>query len=182
MTRGLDNILDKNFYPSEAARQNTMDLRPLGIGLMGFAEALIDLDIAYDSEEAVIIARKLGAFMRKTAYRTSQELAEERGAFRHYREMEGQGEGYDYPSRRNAVLLAIAPTASISIISGTTSSIDSYFSNLYSRDTLSGKHIVINRQLIEDLEAKGKWSDGVADAIKANNGSVQHINELDGDR
>ncbi|GAA5520601.1 ribonucleoside-diphosphate reductase subunit alpha [Aliifodinibius salicampi] len=180
MTRGLDNILDKNFYPSEAAERNTMDLRPLGIGLMGFAEALIDLEIAYDSEEAVMLARKLGAFMRKIAYRTSQELAEERGAFRHYQEMEEQGKGYDYPPRRNAVLLAIAPTASISIITGTTSSIDSYFSNLYSRDTLSGKHIVINRQLIEDLEEKRKWSDEIADAIKANNGSVQYIDELDG--
>ena len=180
MVRGLDNILDKNFYPSEAARRNTMDLRPLGIGMMGFAEALIDLDIAYDSEEAVILARKLGAFMRKVAYRTSQELAEERGAFKHYREMKEQGSPYDYEPRRNAVLLAIAPTASISIISGTTSSIDSYFSNLYSRDTLSGKHIVINRQLIEDLEEKGKWSDEMADTIKANNGSVQHIDELDG--
>ena len=180
MVRGLDNILDKNFYPSEAARRNTMDLRPLGIGMMGFAEALIDLDIAYDSEEAVILARKLGSFLREVAYRGSQELAEERGAFKHYQEMKEQGNPYDYKARRNAVLLAIAPTASISIITGTTSSIDSYFSNLYSRDTLSGKHIVINRQLIEDLEAKGKWSDEMADTIKANNGSVQSIDELDG--
>jgi ribonucleoside-diphosphate reductase alpha chain len=180
MVRGLDNILDKNFYPSEAAERNTMDLRPLGIGMMGFAEALIDMDMAYDSEEAVILARKLGSFMREVAYRTSQELAEERGAFKHYQEMEEQGTPYDYEPRRNAVLLAIAPTASISIITGTTSSIDSYFSNLYSRDTLSGKHIVINRQLIEDLEEQGKWSDEMADTIKANNGSVQHIDELDG--
>lgn len=180
MTRGLDNILDKNFYPSEEARKNTMDLRPLGIGLMGFAEALVDLDIAYDSEEAVIMARKLGTFMRKVTYEASQELAEERGAFDHYQQMEQQGNGYDYKSRRNAVLLAIAPTASISIISGTTSSIDSYFSNLYSRDTLSGKHIVINEQLIEALEEQGMWSDAMANTIKANNGSVQPIEELDG--
>jgi len=180
MTRGLDNILDKNFYPSEAARKNTMDLRPLGIGLMGFAEALVDMEIAYDSEEAVILARKIGNFMREITYRTSRQLAEERGAFDHYQQMEEQGSGYDYAPRRNAVLLAIAPTASISIISGTTSSIDSYFSNLYSRDTLSGKHIVINRQLIEDLEEKGYWSDEMANAIKANNGSVQPIEELDG--
>ncbi len=180
MVHALDNILDKNFYPSEASRKNTMDLRPLGIGLMGFAEALVDLNIAYDSEEAVILARKLGAFMRKVAYRTSGKLAEERGAFQHYREMEEQETPYDYKPRRNAVLLAIAPTASISIISGTTSSIDSYFSNLYSRDTLSGKHIVINRQLIEDLEAKGYWSDEMAGSIKAANGSVQPIKELDG--
>jgi len=180
MTRGLDNILDKNFYPSEAAEKNTMDLRPLGIGMMGFAETLVDMGIPYDSEEAVMLARKLGSFMHKISYRTSRELAEERGAFKHYQEMEKQGNPYDYEPRRNAVLLAIAPTASISIISGTTSSIDSYFSNLYSRDTLSGKHIVINRQLIEDLEKKGYWSDEMAQAIKGNNGSVQPIRELDG--
>lgn len=180
MTRGLDNILDKNFYPSKEAEKNTMDLRPLGIGMMGFAEALVDLGIPYDSEKAEQLARKLGSFMRKITYRTSQQLAEERGAFDHYQEMEKQDQAYDYEPRRNAVLLAIAPTASISIISGTTSSIDSYFSNLYSRDTLSGKHIVINEQLIEDLEEKGRWNDDMAQTIKANNGSVQYIDELDG--
>lgn len=180
MVRGLDNVLDKNFYPSEPARKNTMDLRPLGVGLMGFAEALVDLGIPYDSEEAVILARKIGTIMRKVTYRTSEKLAKERGAFDHYQEMKEAGNPYDYEPRRNAVLLAIAPTASISIISGTTSSIDSYFSNLYSRDTLSGKHIVINRQLIEDLEAIGKWSDEMALKIKRYNGSVQPIKELDG--
>ena len=94
--------------------------------------------------------------------------------------MKDQAKAYNYKPRRNAVLLAIAPTASISIISGTTSSIDSYFSNLYSRDTLSGKHIVINQQLIHDLEEKEYWNDEMAETIKANNGSVQHIRELDG--
>jgi len=175
MVAALDNILDKNFYPSEEAKKNTMDLRPLGIGIMGFAEALVTLEIAYDSEEAVNIARKLGAFMRKVCYAGSQKLASERGAFSHYEKA-----GYDYEPRRNAVLLAIAPTATISIISGTTSSIDSYFSNLYSRDTLSGKHIVINSRLILDLESKGLWDDRMAALIKQHNGSVQTIDELDG--
>src|SRR5699024_5830463 len=126
------------------------------------------------------LARKLGSFLREVAYRGSQELAEERGAFKHYQEMKEQGNPYDYKARRNAVLLPIAPTASISIISGTTSSIDSYFSNLYSRDTLSGKHIVITSQLIKALEAKGMWSDEMAETIKAHNGSIQPISELDG--
>ncbi len=175
MVLALDNILDKNFYPSEEAKRNTMDLRPLGIGLMGFAEALVDLKISYDSEEAVIAARKLGQFMRKTCYAKSEELAQERGAFNHYKEAK-----YDYSPRRNAVLLAIAPTATISIISGTTSSIDSYFSNLYSRDTLSGKHIVINSQLIFDLEEKGLWDDRMATLIKQHSGSVQLIDEFEG--
>lgn len=180
MVLGLDNILDKNFYPSEEARQNTMDLRPLGIGVMGFAEALVDLNIPYDSEEAVISARKIGNFMRDVCYDYSEKLAEERGSFAHYEEAAKNGDGYTYKPRRNAVLLAIAPTATISIISGTTSSIDSYFSNLYSRDTLSGKHIVINSQLIEELESKELWNDDMANLIKQHNGSVQHINELDG--
>lgn len=180
IVKALDNVLDKNFYPTEASRKNTMDLRPLGIGIMGFAEALVQLKVAYDSTKAVEIAQKLGQFFREKAYDASEKLAAEKGAFAHYDEMEKAGTPYHYPARRNAVLLAIAPTATISIISGTTSSIDSYFSNLYSRDTLSGKYIVINKRLIQDLESKGLWNDDIADAIKRNNGSVQHIEALQG--
>lgn len=178
IVKALDNVLDKNFYPTEASRKNTMDLRPLGIGIMGFAEALVQLKVAYDSTQAVEIARKLGQFFREKAYDASGKLAAEKGAFVHYDERKKAGTPYNYPARRNAVLLAIAPTATISIISGTTSSIDSYFSNLYSRDTLSGKYIVINKRLIQDLESKGLWNDDIADAIKQNNGSVQHIEAL----
>ena len=118
--------------------------------------------------------------MRETAYRKSEELAKERGAFPHYIEMEKKGKPYPYPPRRNAVLLAIAPTASISIIAGTTQSIDSYFSNVFSKDTLSGKFIVINKQLIKTLEEKDLWSEEIAQKIKSYGGSVQPIRELDG--
>lgn len=180
IVKALDNVLDKNFYPTEASRKNTMDLRPLGIGMMGFAEALIQMSVAYDSNKAVEIAQKLGQFFREKAYEVSGKLAARKGAFAHYDDMKKAGTPYDYPERRNAVLLAIAPTATISIIAGTTSSIDSYFSNLYSRDTLSGKYIVINKHLIQDLENKGLWNDDIADAIKRNNGSVQHIETLHG--
>ncbi len=180
MVLALDNILDKNFYPSKESKKNTMDLRPIGIGLMGFAETLIELGIPYDSDEAVKLAEKIGKFMRETAYRKSEELAKERGAFPHYIEMEKKGKPYPYPPRRNAVLLAIAPTASISIIAGTTQSIDSYFSNIYSRDTLSGKFIVVNKQLMKKLEEKDMWNEEIARKIKANNGSIQYIDELEG--
>ncbi len=180
MVMALDNILDKNFYPSEESRKNTMDLRPIGIGLMGFAEALVDLGIPYDSDAAVELAEKVAKFMRETAYRKSEELAKERGAFPHYEEMKEKGKPYPYPPRRNAVLLAIAPTASISIIAGTTSSIDSYFSNIYSRDTLSGKFIVINKKLMEELDRKGLWSEELAEKIKSQGGSIQYIDELEG--
>src|SRR5690625_2231483 len=175
MVLALDNIQDRNFYPSEETRQNTFDLRPLGIGIMAFAEALVTLGIAYHSDEAVALSRKLCAFMREVFYGSSERLAEEGVAFGHYEEAD-----YDYKPRRNAVLLAIAPTATISIICGTTSSIDSYFSNLYSRDTLSGKHIVIKPHLVHDLESRGLWSEEMANHIKQHNGSVQQIRELDG--
>src|SRR5690625_7134524 len=105
---------------------------------MGFAGALIDLILPYDSEEAVIKARKIVNFMREVCYAQSEKLAEERGAFADYDEAANEGVGYDYQPRRNAVLLAIARTATISIISVTTSPMDSYFSNHYSRDPLSG--------------------------------------------
>jgi len=180
MVVALDNILDKNFYPSEESRKNTMDLRPIGIGLMGFAETLIELGIPYDSNTAVEFAEKIAKFMKETAYKKSEELANERGAFPHYEEMKEKGKPYPYPPRRNAVLLAIAPTASISIIAGTTSSIDSYFSNVYSRDTLSGKFIVVNKQLMKKLEELDMWNEEMAEKIKANGGSIQYINELDG--
>ena len=180
MVVALDNILDKNFYPSEESRKNTMDLRPIGIGLMGFAETLVELGIPYDSDTAVEFAEKVAKFMRETAYRKSEELAKERGAFPHYEEMKQKGKPYPYSPRRNAVLLAIAPTASISIIAGTTSSIDSYFSNVYSRDTLSGKFIVVNKQLMKKLEELDMWNEEMAEKIKANGGSIQYIEELDG--
>lgn len=180
MVQALDNILDKNFYPSEESRKNTMDLRPLGIGIMGWAEALVSLKIAYDSDAAVEVSRKLGQFLKEVGYAKSEELAKERGAFAHYDEMIKKGQPYEYAPRRNAVVLAIAPTASISILAGTTSSVDSYFSNIYSRDTLSGKFIVINNQLIDDLEKKGLWNEEMAAKIKSQQGSVQYIDDLDG--
>ncbi len=180
MVVALDNILDKNFYPSEESRKNTMDLRPIGIGLMGFAETLIELGIPYDSDEAVAFAEKVAKFMRDVAYKKSEELAKERGPFPHYEEMAKKGKPYPYPPRRNAVLLAIAPTASISIIAGTTSSIDSYFSNVYSRDTLSGKFIVVNKQLMKKLEELDMWNEEMSEKIKADGGSIQYIPELEG--
>jgi len=180
MVVALDNILDKNFYPSEESRKNTMDLRPIGIGLMGFAEALVELGIPYDSDEAVKLAEEIAKFMRDVTYKKSEELAKERGAFPHYEEMKQKGKPYPYPPRRNAVLLAIAPTASISIIAGTTQSIDSYFSNVYSRDTLSGKFVVVNKQLIKDLEEKDLWNEDMAKKIISHSGSIQNIEELDG--
>ena len=180
MVVALDNILDKNFYPSREAEKNTRDLRPIGIGIMGFADMLQQLKIPYDSEEAKKIAKDVAKFMNECAFKKSEEQAGLKGAFPHYIEMANKGKPYNFKPRRNAVLLAIAPTASIATIAGTTSAIDSQFNNIYSKDTLSGKFLVINKHLMRDLERNGLLNDNMLDQLKRANGSLKNISELMG--
>lgn len=117
---------------------------------MGLAELFIDLDIAYDSPEAIKITDFVGEFIQKHALEKSKDLAKIRGAFRDY-----DSSRYPYEARRNALLLAVAPTASISLIAGTSSTVDSYFANVYSRETLGGKFTIIIKQLVEKIKEKG---------------------------
>lgn len=147
--RALDNIIEVNFYPSVEAEKNSLDLRPLGLGFMGLAELFIDMGIPYDSQDALVVSDKIGAFMNIESLAQSQQLCEQRGPFRDY-----DATRYPYPARRNALLLAIAPTASISLIAGTSSTVDSFFANVYSRETLGGKFTIVIRQLVEQLKAK----------------------------
>jgi ribonucleoside-diphosphate reductase alpha chain len=135
---------------------------------------LIELEIAYDSKEAVKISDMLGAFIYKHALNTSKELAKTRGTFRDYHE------GYGYEPRRNILLLSIAPTASISNIAGTSSCIEPYYANVYSRETTSGKFTIMVRQLINELKANGLWNEEIKNKIIEHAGSVQYLPELDG--
>lgn len=173
--RALDNAMTLNYYPSEASRRNTMDLRPIGLGIMGLADVFVLLGVAFDDQDAVRIADRIGEFLQKTALEASQQLAVERGAFAHY-----NPETYDYEPRRNALLMAIAPTASISLIAGTSSTVDPYFSNIYSRETLGGKFTIVNELLVEQLKAKNARNDSIKNRIIANGGSVIGIEVLDG--
>ncbi|USN55322.1 MAG: ribonucleoside-diphosphate reductase subunit alpha [Candidatus Peribacteria bacterium] len=173
--RALDNILDINYYPSEASKKNSLDLRPLGLGVMGLGELFIKLHVPYESKEALEISEQVAAFMYQQAIEASKLLAAERGAFADY-----NTEDYSYEARRNALLMAIAPTASISNIAGTSSGIENFFANVYSRETLSGKYTIIVKQLIEQLKEKNLWNDDMKAQIITAGGSVQHIGELDG--
>ncbi|MFA7285011.1 MAG: ribonucleoside-diphosphate reductase subunit alpha, partial [Candidatus Absconditabacterales bacterium] len=172
--QALDNVIDINYFPTPESKKNSFDLRPLGLGVMGFGEMLIDLAIAYDSDEAVRISDMLGAFIYKHALDTSQELAKTRGTFGDYHE------GYGYEPRRNILLLSIAPTASISNIAGTSSCIEPYYANVYSRETTSGKFTIIVKQLVEELKAKNLWNEEIKNSIIMHSGSVKGIEELDG--
>ena len=173
--RALDNAMELNFYPSPEAKKNTNDLRPMWLGLMGVAEMFIDLWVSYESADAIVLIDKIGEFVYANALETSQALAEERGTFGHY-----NADTYDYAPRRNALLMSIQPTASTSLIMGTSSTVDPYFANVYSRETLGGKFTIIIEQLVEQLKAKGVWSEELKNKIIANGGSIQSLEELDG--
>lgn len=173
--RALDNVLDINYYPSAASKKNSLDLRPLGLGVMGLGELLIQLHIPYEHKDALTLSDQLGAFMYAESLAASTALAEERGTFADW-----SADRYSYGPRRNALLLAIAPTASISNIAGTSSGIETFFANVYSRETISGKYTIIVKQLVDQLKEAGVRNEDIKNKVIEKWGSVQHITELEG--
>lgn len=172
--QALDNVIDINYFPTEEAKKNSFDLRPLGLWVMWFGEMLIQLWIAYDSKDAIALSDKLGECMYSTALAKSEELAASRGTFADYHEW------YGYKPRRNILLLSIAPTASISNIAGTSSGIEPYYANVYSRETTSGKFTIVVKQLVEEIKANGLWNEDTKNQIIMNAWSIQYIPTLDG--
>lgn len=122
------------------------------------------MGLPFDHPDAIRLSDKIGEFLKQESLKASEALAQERGAFGHY-----DVTVYPYPARRNALLLSIAPTASISLIAGTSSGADPYFSNLYSRETLGGKFTIINETLVQQLKSHGKWNEQIKSLIIANN-------------
>lgn len=173
--QALDNIVDFNFFPYPDTEKNSKDLRPLGLGVMGYADILIHFGIAYDSPEALVVADTFGQFMYATALEKSKKLAAERGPFRDY-----DADKYDYEPRRNILLLAVAPTASIAALAGVSSGIDSNFGMVFSRELRIGKFTYIVKGLVEELKRKGLWNEDIKNKIVEWGGSIQHITELDG--
>ncbi len=115
-TQALDNVIELNYYVSETSKKGSFDLRPLGLGIMGLGELFLKLEIPYESADALRLSDMLGKEMYASALETSIELEKTRGTFADY-----SPENYPYAPRRNILLLAIAPTATISNIAGTSS-------------------------------------------------------------
>jgi ribonucleoside-diphosphate reductase alpha chain len=170
--RALDNVVELNYYVSDNSRKGSFDLRPLWLGIMWLGELFVLLNIVYDSPQAVTLCDMLGKIMYETALQTSIDLAQSRGTFGDYHD------GYGYKPRRNILLLAIAPTASISNIAGTSSCIEPFFANVYSRETISGKFTIIVKELINQLKQAGKRNEEIKTQILAWWGSIQHLTHL----
>lgn len=200
LTRNLNKIIDINYYPIEEARNSNMRHRPIGIGVQGLADAFLLMRFPFDSPEA----RKLNKDIFETIYHAaiseSCELAKQHGAYSSFDgspasqgtlqfDMWGvePSNRYDWEALktdirtnglRNSLLLAPMPTASTSQILGNNECFEPYTSNIYSRRTLSGEYIVVNRHLLKDLIGLGLWNDDMRQKLMASNGSVADIPEL----
>ncbi|MDR7415226.1 MAG: ribonucleoside-diphosphate reductase subunit alpha [Armatimonadota bacterium] len=206
--RGLDNVIDLNFYPTERARTGNLRTRPVGLGLMGLAEAFARLGMQYGDEAACAFTDRVVELVSYCAILTSCELAQKRGPFPSFAESRwarGQvpldtleelvrlrgavqvdrSARLDWASLRarvrrgirNGTVMAIAPTATISLIAGTTPGIDPYYANVFARSTLSGKFLEFNRVLVDQLQALGLWEQ-VRERILEGRGDIEEIQEI----
>ncbi|GBD01361.1 Ribonucleoside-diphosphate reductase 1 subunit alpha [bacterium HR18] len=209
--RMLDNVIDLNFYPIPEARTSNLRHRPIGLGLMGFQDALYRRGLSYASEEAVTFADEVMELIAYWAYEASSDLAAERGAYPSFKgskwdrgllpldtldllEAE-RGEPVPVPrtarldwdalrekirrqGMRNSNVLAIAPTATIANICGTSPSIEPTYKNLYVKSNLSGEFTQVNPYLVRDLKALGLWDEAMLEDLKYYDGSVQEIDRI----
>jgi ribonucleoside-diphosphate reductase alpha chain len=170
--RFLDNVIDASRYPlpqiSEIARGN----RKIGLGVMGFADALLKLRIPYGSDESMRFAEKVISFIRKKGEETTKRIGEERGSFPNI-----DKSIYKHP-RRNATILSIAPTGTISIIADCSSGIEPLYAIYYVRHVLEGEHLrEIHPEFIQIARERGFYSAELIDSLSSTT-SIQHLDSI----
>ncbi len=200
-TKNLNKVIDVNYYPVEEARNSNMRHRPIGLGVQGLADAFSLLKFPFTSPEA----KKLNTDIFETMYFASMtascEIAKIEGPYSTFKgspvskgifqfDMWGvtpDSGRWDWDSLkkevkkhgvRNSLLMAPMPTASTSQILGNNECFEPYTSNIYTRRTLSGEFVIVNKHLMTDLIALGLWSDEMKQRLIAANGSVQEIKEI----
>jgi len=199
----LDRVIDRNYYPVPESKNSNNHWRPVGLGLMGWQDMLFQLRIPFDDGAAAELAGKIQEEIYYTALKTSCDLAKKSGAHRDFdkthaakglfqfeltktdrviadKEWNDLREEIKTHGLRNSLLIAIAPTATISGICGANECIEPQISNIFKRETLSGEFITVNKYLINDLKSRGIWNTHVLSQIRAT-GSVQDIVEIPND-
>jgi ribonucleoside-diphosphate reductase alpha chain len=171
----LDNVIDVNPYPLREIDEITRANRKIGLGVMGFAELLIILNIPYDSREALELGEEIAGFLEKEAGKGSEELAKLRGNFPNF---ERSIWGAKTNVRRNATVTTIAPTGTISIIAGCSSGIEPLFAVAFMRNVLGGTRLFEINPLFERIAKERKFYSGELLEKVARYGSIRGINEI----
>jgi ribonucleoside-diphosphate reductase alpha chain len=209
--RMLDNVIDINFYPTKEAKFSNRKHRPVGLGVMGFQDALYLTGIDFDSEDAVTFADESMELVSYHAILTSSKLAGERGAYESFpgskwdrgllpldtldllEKERGMKIDVDRKSRldwtpvresikkhgmRNSNCLAVAPTATISNISGCFPTIEPIYKNIYVKSNASGDFVIVNHYLVEDLKKLNLWDFEMLGKLKYHDGNIEGISEI----
>ncbi|MFZ5452689.1 MAG: vitamin B12-dependent ribonucleotide reductase [Thermodesulfobacteriota bacterium] len=172
----LDNVIDANKFPLEVIKERTLDNRKIGLGVMGFADMLIQLGIPYNSQEAVAVGEEVMAFIQKESRLASANLADRRGNFKYYLGSRFDGNGVG--RMRNATTTTIAPTGTISIIAGCSSGIEPLFAVSFVRRVLEGTELVEVHPYFEKLaKERGFYSTELMRQI-AQTGSIREFKEI----
>lgn len=170
--RFLDNMVTLNNYPTKDIEALCLGNRKVGLGIMGWADMLVAMGVSYNSLEALKLAKEVVRFIRKHAEETSEKLAHEKGIFPNFKKSVLK------KKRRNATILTIAPTGSISIIAGCSSGIEPLFGVAYVRNVLSGMQLFeVNEQFEKIARYRGFYSKELMMKI-AQQGSIQDIKEI----
>ena len=206
VTKNLNRVIDRNYYPIPEAENSNMRHRPIGLGVQGLADAFILLRLPFTSEKAKQLNQEIFETLYFAAVTASVEEAEKEGPYKTYKgspiskgefqhnmwgikdkELSGR---WDWDALRkkvkkygvrNSLLVAPMPTASTSQILGNNECFEPYTSNIYTRRVLSGEFIVVNKHLLEDLVKQGLWNDDMKQELMRANGSIQNIEGIPDD-
>jgi len=206
VTKNLNRVIDRNYYPIKEAENSNMRHRPIGLGVQGLADAFIMLRLPFTSDAAKELNQEIFETLYFAAVTASMEMAKEEGAYSSYEgspiskgefqhnlwgvkdeELSGR---WDWAKLRkdvkkngvrNSLLVAPMPTASTSQILGNNECFEPYTSNIYTRRVLSGEFIVVNKHLLEDLVSLGLWNENMKQELMRANGSIQHIDNIPAD-
>ncbi|WP_431126627.1 ribonucleoside-diphosphate reductase subunit alpha [Flagellimonas flava] len=206
VTKNLNRVIDRNYYPVKEAENSNMRHRPVGLGVQGLADTFIMLRLPFTSDEAKQLNQEIFETLYFAAVTASMEEAKTDGVYSSYEgspmakgefqhnlwgikdeELSGR---WDWAKLRkdvkkhgvrNSLLVAPMPTASTSQILGNNECFEPYTSNIYTRRVLSGEFIVVNKHLLEDLVKLGLWNENLKQELMRANGSVQHIDVIPDD-
>ena len=205
VTKNLNRVIDRNFYPVETARRSNMKHRPIGLGVQGLADVFILCGLPFDCEESRLMNAHIFETMYHASLEASSELAETEGSYESFEgspasqgilqpdmwEGETKFSGrYDWDAMRervktkglrNSLLMAPMPTASTAQILGNNECFEPYTTNIYLRRTLAGEFVVVNNHLVNDLKKRGLWSKEMKDLMVKAGGSIQNIVDIPDD-